>query len=159
MNQHVAYIRGVHGDQVRPIMTSQIHGAYSIVIGASWRYLHQDNGDTITLSLPDDSDGARCLMRAWENGTEMRVLRIKRASASTRITSQYAPERGIRYDGLYIVTRVEGTIAHGAERKYTIGRVPGQVALAYIVGARPTEGELEAWYAYKQFRRQAGMNP
>ena len=130
MNQHVAYIRGVHGEPVRPITMSQTHGAYSIVIGASWRYLDQDNGDTITLSLPDDSAGARYLMKAWENRTQMRILRIRRASASTRITSQYAPRRGIRYDGLYIVTRVEGTITHGAERKYTIGRVPGQVALA-----------------------------
>lgn len=111
--QKVALFHGAHGHSMAGISGHAELGAWSVVISGSSKYeeLDHDLGDTIWYSSDhshDNVDPIRIVYRSnmsvslhtsIANGKPVRVLR---SSGKGR----FAPSLGIRYDGLYLVTKV-----------------------------------------------------
>jgi hypothetical protein len=70
-----------------------------------------------------------------------REIRVLRAST---LKNQYAPKKGVRYDGLYRITGKEVLDAEKSAFWFTMRRVDGQdqIRCGEGIEARPTEQEL-----------------
>lgn len=118
--QIVALARGAHGAKMAGIAGDTALGAYSIVVSNKYADLDRDHGDTLFYSgsnshKNDDptrpapsSTGTKALKASRRTGNPVRVLRAAGTGAGAHAGSrnQWAPERGIRYDGLYRVVRM-----------------------------------------------------
>ncbi|KAK3306108.1 PUA-like domain-containing protein [Chaetomium strumarium] len=179
--QALACFHGAHGHMVKGIVGDPTRGAYSIVVsGRSSTYhdLDVDYGDHIWYSADrpnnapttspttpssssstaavvgsqngTESADTRSLRQAIVTGRPVRVLR----SAGRGDDRQWAPEVGIRYDGLYTVVRaIKKTNDNGGTYcKFLLRRVPGQGDLAQLCARSPSrrqvrdEGRIRNWY-------------
>ncbi|KAK7751150.1 hypothetical protein SLS62_006980 [Diatrype stigma] len=118
--QIVALARGAHGAKMAGIAGHTTLGAYSIVVSSSYADLDRDHGDTLFYSgsnshKNDDPTrpapsrpGTNALKASRRTGNPVRVLRAAGAGAGAHAGSRnkWAPDRGIRYDGLYRVVRM-----------------------------------------------------
>ncbi|KAK4149946.1 PUA-like domain-containing protein [Chaetomidium leptoderma] len=159
--QVVALYHGAHGSAIKGISGSAVEGAYSVVVSgksAAYQALDRDQGELLWYSSdsPRNNDVAapspetRALQRSVLTRRPVRVLRS--AGLHNRV---WAPEVGIRYDGLY---RVEQQIqaSHGNEGrpfwKFKLRRLPGQRPLTQICAAVPSaqqkldEGRVRSGY-------------
>jgi SAD/SRA domain len=98
---------GAHGSRVGGIYGTRQKGAYSIVLSGFGDYHDVDMGDSIVYTGSGEKGedqvrgaGNQALILSCETTKEpVRVLR------GSRLKSPYAPSDGLRYDGLYMVTR------------------------------------------------------
>lgn len=148
--QMAALYAGAHGSAIKGICGSPTVGAYSIVVSGSSAVYHSldtDNGEILHYSadsprtnLPSaPSADTRALQRSLATRGPVRVLRSagRGAGAGTRV---WAPEVGIRYDGLYrVVAQMHDTTATGhGYLKFRLRRIQGQRPLAQIRDAVPS---------------------
>ncbi|KAG7284682.1 hypothetical protein NEMBOFW57_009291 [Staphylotrichum longicolle] len=147
--QMAALYAGAHGSAIKGICGSPTVGAYSIVVSGSSAVYHSldtDNGDILHYSadsprtnLPSaPSADTRALQRSLATRGAVRVLRSagRGAGAGTRV---WAPEVGIRYDGLYrVVAQLHDTTATGHGYLKFRRRIQGQRPLAQIRDAVPS---------------------
>lgn len=113
--QIVALAHGAHGARIAGIAGDTALGAYSIVVSSKGAYegLDRDEGNRLFYSGshshenkdPDrpgkSSTGTQALKASLASGRPVRVLRSGGGTGNHR----WAPDSGIRYDGLYRVVR------------------------------------------------------
>ncbi|PSS03692.1 PUA-like domain-containing protein [Coniella lustricola] len=108
-SQLVALFRGAHGSRMGGIHGNRTQGAYSVVISGTYHKVDEDVGDKIYYSGPGSQENTDphnlpkgstdILQVSYESKRPIRVLR------SSRNPFGLSPSIGIRYDGLYVVTR------------------------------------------------------
>lgn len=132
---------GAHGAQEAGIHGQTDDGAYSIVL-SSGGYADKDRGEVIEYCGTESetntpSKGTSLLQVSFANQQRIRVLR------AVNKESQYAPEKGLRYDGLYIITNEEILNEEKFMARFTLQRVEGQDPIRYKGDeARPNKYEL-----------------
>ncbi|KAK4565942.1 hypothetical protein LTR86_003791 [Recurvomyces mirabilis] len=114
--QLVACFHGAHGHQQAGIFGDATTGAYSIVVSGQYDDLDTDHGNYLYYSAPnshynDDprqppeaGSGSLALQKSMRKQRPVRVLRTSTGK------SKWAPSRGLRYDGLYLVVTLNHPI-------------------------------------------------
>ena len=108
-----------------------------------------DNGDYIEYWSTDGNKGklskpTRGLLRSYEKKTPIRVLR----ASGLPPTNKYRPEKGYRYDGLYLITDYNLADADKTTQRYKfdLKRLPIQTPIRFEgVAKRPTKHEIQAY--------------
>ncbi|KAF2219463.1 PUA-like domain-containing protein [Elsinoe ampelina] len=124
-------------------------GAFSVIMAGGLDsenrpYPDDDQGDTVLYCGTDGADGkltanTSLLLENIDLGRPVRFMR------SAKVHSKYAPEVGIRYDGLYRVVDFE-VLDRGRQRyRFELKREAGQDPIRWEgEGKRPTRQEVEA---------------
>ncbi|KAG8530138.1 uncharacterized protein KY384_005621 [Bacidia gigantensis] len=151
--RHCALRDGAHGHIQGGIHGSANAGAYSIVVSGQYSALDVDNETTLyysgSNSLTNTNPSEPIITYATKSlrvsYSTQRPIRVIRASGSD---SQYAPSKGLRYDGLYRVTNeaTEKNDVGGAYLRFKLVRAPNQPD---IDSTRPTMAERRVWNAVK----------
>lgn len=134
---------GAHGEIEAGIHGQTGKGAFSVVL-SSGGYADVDDGETVKYcgtvgSLGQMSEGTKHMVKGYELGNPVRVLR----SSSLHASNQYRPEKGLRYDGLYEITNFEVLDVEKAIHRFWLIRKAGQDPIRYGgVEKRPTSQEL-----------------
>lgn len=129
-SRKAAWREGCHGMTQAGIHGNNEYGAYSIV--ANGMYNDQDKGDKIWYSGTDakkkgiPSAHTKLMIRSLETGKPVRVIRGSNCG-------RFAPVKGCRYDGLYVVTdkrppprRFTASAKEEGNWEFLLERVPGQ---------------------------------
>lgn len=137
---------GAHGVKMGGISGNIETGAYSILVAAGYEGMDDDQGDVLIYSGSDSHKNedkktiirsmyTQCLERSLSTQQPVRVLR------SSRGRHVCSPAKGLRYDGLYKVTkRIEDFNEKGGlYLKFKLIRLPDQPV---IDTTRPTKDEL-----------------
>lgn len=115
--QIVALARGAHGAMNAGIAGHTALGAYSIVVSDKYEDLDRDRGGTLFYSGSNShknedphhpapsSTGTKALKASLHTQNPVRVLRSAGSGSGSR-NKKWAPDRGIRYDGLYRVVNM-----------------------------------------------------
>ena len=155
---HVSLLRdGAHGESQGGICGKEGEGAYSCVMAGGLdsqgrEYSDEDYGDWVWYSGTDSKDGkvTRYTQRMIESvgGHPVRLIRSHNAK------SPYAPELGVRYDGLYNVVEKENLDGPNSLRqrhRFKLVRVEGQAPIRGGNGPekRPTAQEIEEFKKHK----------
>jgi hypothetical protein len=135
---------GAHGSRVGGISGKKQEGAYSIVLSGFGDYHDVDMGDSIEYTGSGEKGedqvrgaGNQALILSCE--TTKRPVRVLRGF---RLKSPYAPSDGLRYHGLYMVTRwwrergADGFLDY----KFRLERLPNQPPIRVDV---PGPAEME----------------
>ncbi|KAI9741550.1 MAG: hypothetical protein M1818_004356 [Claussenomyces sp. TS43310] len=124
---HGARMGGIHGN-------SKV-GAFSIVVSGSYAGMDRDLGDTLYYSgsnshendspWPFVSDATKSLEVSLRTGNPIRVFRTHRSEWT------YAPQAGLRYDGLYTIadSSTEKNSKGGAYWRFMLTRNGGQESI------------------------------
>ncbi|KAH8762478.1 PUA-like domain-containing protein [Diaporthe sp. PMI_573] len=144
-----ALVDGAHGASQAGISGNIDYGAFSIVVAATYKEVDDDCGETIWYSAPGSAEnedrnaapqrtGTGQLQRSLTTRNPVRVLRAANKE------SAYAPSVGIRYDGLYVVTRQETShnSKGGLYFKYLLERLPDQKPLNEVTRESPTAQQM-----------------
>lgn len=137
---------GAHGEVEAGIHGQNKKGAYSVVVSSS-DYANIDNGERIeycsTASRTNkDSTGTTLMKLSLKEGASVRVLRSHNLPAENK----WRPAAGLRYDGLYKITRFEVLDAATAMHRFHLVREEGQTPIRYKdVYVRPSVQEVEKW--------------
>ncbi|RPA73935.1 hypothetical protein BJ508DRAFT_44235 [Ascobolus immersus RN42] len=136
---------GAHGEMEAGIHGTKTHGALSVILSGGAdntgsEYEDDDLGSSIfycgTKNSKNDGVATRATQYLLDAEKKKGVVRVLR---SAKCGSRYAPDVGIRYDGLY---RVTGKIPMGEEReahyRFTLVREEGQPPIRC---AKDWEGE------------------
>jgi hypothetical protein len=118
-------------------------GVYSIVF-SSREDSDTDNGDSIEWGVPvAATEATSALLRSTKSGNEIRVIR----SAQLHKNNRYRPERGIRYDGRYIIKRYKTVDVDRQEYRFRLERCRGQAPIrcANDNSRRPTIFEIDEY--------------
>jgi len=135
---------GAHGAVMGGIYGRRDKGAYSIVVAGGVGYDDRDLGDVLWYSgagRPGEDQtlttANRAMVRSIETKKPVRVLRRSRSD------SQYAPSKGLRYDGLYKVTtsRLDRGRDGFQVYRFKLERLPNQPHIRRDV---PTTAELRS---------------
>ncbi|KAJ5055479.1 PUA-like domain-containing protein [Bipolaris maydis] len=145
---------GAHGTPQGGIFGSKSHGAYSIVLSSGTGYADHDAGDTIYYSGTENSDNTgsvtentKHLLTSLQTRDPVRVLR----SAQLGKANKYRPERGIRYDGLYVVVGHEVLDEKKGVLRFRLERCDGQEGIRWEGEARrPTVYEVREYERLKE---------
>ncbi|KAH9904053.1 PUA-like domain-containing protein [Xylariomycetidae sp. FL2044] len=143
--QLVALHRGAHGARMGGIAGRRDTGAYSIVVSESYHDLDEDRGETLFYSGSGSHDNADpdapalstsctdAMKASLRTKLPVRVLRSGRLSSGYK-RSTYAPDCGLRYDGLYQVDRlhVKKNGKGGLYEQFELHRLPDQTPLSEI---------------------------
>lgn len=138
---------GAHGSSQGGIFGDKIEGAYSVVLSAGAAYDDIDAGDVVQYSgtksaSSTPTDNTRALLASRALGNPIRVIR----SAQLGPQNRFRPHRGLRYDGLYVVTRYEVLDAETASYRFRLERCAGQDAIRCEGKAtRPTVWEVQEY--------------
>lgn len=90
-----------------------------------------------SLNLP--SAGTTLLLKSYEKQQSLRLLR----SASLPASNQYRPARGLRYDGLYLITDFEVLDEETAMHRFFLSRVDEQDPIRYNgAGMIPSNAQI-----------------
>lgn len=163
-SQIVSVFHGAHGHNVRGISGTAEAGAWSIVCSGKSTYseLDRDEGDTLYYSADGSvsntnplavtivSNSTKALQKSLQTRRAVRVLR----SAGNGKGHYYAPNVGIRYDGLYIVVEQAEVLNDkgGLYYRFRLQRIEGQESLDNIKARSPTreqvaqERRIKDWY-------------
>jgi hypothetical protein len=110
---------GAHGKRVGGFSGTEKMGTYSIVVSGLYDDIDCDLGDRLYYSGPNahshkesapdiTSNGVKCLLKSLNTQLPVRVLRSYTGKSS------FAPEAGLRYDGLYkVVEQIQRKNAKG----------------------------------------------
>ena len=146
---------GAHGATMAGISGAEGAGAYSCIMSGGHDYPDEDHGSTVLYCGTDSTDGAitaptKLLLESKDNGEPVRVLR------SHNLKSDFAPEVGFRYDGLYKVVGVEnldGAASVRQRHRFKLVRCEGQAPIrGQGPEKRPTWQEMEAQRKNKSLR-------
>ncbi|KAK3710483.1 hypothetical protein LTR37_010326 [Vermiconidia calcicola] len=151
---------GAHGVSQGGIAGKVGDGAYSVIMSggvnsAGQKYPDEDYGDIVLYCGTDSDNGAPTdytqKMLDSIGNNPVRLLR------SHKLKSDYAPEKGFRYDGLYDVVSVERLDPANSLRqrhRFRLVRQPGQDRIRFSgPEVRPTQQELDE---YKKHQRMSG---
>ncbi|KAF9878664.1 hypothetical protein CkaCkLH20_03564 [Colletotrichum karsti] len=131
---------GAHGSSEGGIHSRKDKGAYSVIVTSTYDDVDEDHGDVLyysgsralentnPLQCAPRSAGTTALHVSYQSGRVLRVLR--KASAKGKYAA-WAPDCGIRYDGLYRITRC-GTKKNqkgGLYEQFKLVREPNQTPL------------------------------
>ncbi|CAO2658066.1 Nn.00g073260.m01.CDS01 [Neocucurbitaria sp. VM-36] len=121
---------GAHGAPQGGIFGEKDKGAYSIVLSGGSGYHDQDDGDVIEYSGTEGknftpTENTLHLVKSAEMRNEIRVIRSSQLNRRNR----YRPERGLRYDGLYVVTGYTVVDKVTAMHRFRLERCAGQEAI------------------------------
>lgn len=124
-------------------------GVTSILVAGKYPE-DEDNGDEIIYTGTEGTSGdateaTKQLLAVVGKQKPVRVIR------SSELTSQYSPEEGYRYDGLYDV--VESTLLdrQKSHYKFRLLRCPDQDPIRWTgIGARPTPQDKFAYHTHKR---------
>ena len=147
---------GAHGATQGGISGKTGEGAYSCIMTGQSGYPDQDDGDEVLYCGTDSDDGTitertQMLIDNMNNNNPARFIR------KSTLKSQWAPEVGYRYDGLYSVKSVEKLNTKDspqlARHRFRLERCPGQDPIRGT-GAekRPTQQEIDRYKQDKRFR-------
>ena len=106
-------------------------------------YPDEDHGDTVLYCGTDSTTGRPSeytshMLESERNGTPVRLLR------SHNLRSQYAPQYGFRYDGLYDVVSHEIMDSNKQRHRFRLVRQEGQDPFRGTEPAkRPTQREVD----------------
>ncbi|GKT61621.1 YDG/SRA domain-containing protein [Colletotrichum tofieldiae] len=154
--QAAAVFNGAHGTWQGGISGHAGEGAYSIVISGAYESCDADYGTTLHYSgsgahthtgqAPQNKDGTKLLHLSLKKGNPVRVLR----SASGK-GGVFRPSHGIRYDGLYQVTKVRilTNKKGGAYYQFELERLPEQRGLDELL-VIPDAIQQAQWWAVKE---------
>ena len=139
---------GAHGEMEAGIAGTMALGAISIVISGAG-YADIDEGDTLqycgttasTLDPTEPSYSTKLMRTSLQKGSPVRVLRSAKTTKST-----YRPSRGLRYDGLYTISKEEIIEPSTLLYRFTLERAEGQQPICWQgPSRRPHQHELDAW--------------
>lgn len=139
---------GAHGEMEAGIAGTLALGAVSIVLSGAG-YADIDEGDTLqycgttasTAHATEPSYSTKLMRTSLERGSPVRVLRSAKAA-----NSRYRPSRGLRYDGLYTITKEEIIEPSTLLYRFILERVQGQQPICWQgPSKRPHQHELDAW--------------
>lgn len=142
---------GAHGTPQGGIFGEKDHGAYSIVLSGGHSTTDHDSGTTIEYSGTEGknfcpTEVTLYMLHSLKIQNPIRVLR----SSQLPKKNVYRPEKGIRYDGLYVVTNVVVTDQQSAMHRFTLQRCEGQEEIRYKgKGKRPSVWEVSAYEKVK----------
>ncbi|KAL9127700.1 MAG: hypothetical protein Q9217_003473 [Psora testacea] len=144
---------GAHGAMIAGIAGGASIGAFSIVVSSEYADLDKDYGNTLYYSGSNSQANTDPLNPVITYATKaMRLSHIMRRPIrvlrSGKATSQYAPAKGLRYDGLYSIRRedVEKNTKGGAYLRFQLVRDEGQ---AEIDLSRPNARERQVFDALR----------
>ncbi|KAI0883888.1 PUA-like domain-containing protein [Annulohypoxylon maeteangense] len=150
-NRLVALHRGAHGLNVGGICGTVGVGTYSIVVSAKYADLDEDNGDVLFYSGANSHNNldptrpapstamTNTLKTSFHTRFPVRVLRSGRAGSR----NYWAPECGLRYDGLYrvVALRLCVNARGGLYEQFVLHRDPDQISLETLRRVSPTVQE------------------
>jgi len=149
---------GAHGAPIAGIYGNSTQGAFSIVSAGGHGYEESDEdfGNVLWYSGPNGdrekgstapvvTPGTTALMRSYRTEKKVRVIR--------KGDSEWAPNIGFRYDGLYQIKEVETAQRANREKYYRFKfvRCSGQEDLKSVCARSPTHLERRA---YEEFQAQ-----
>ncbi|KAG0651624.1 RING-type E3 ubiquitin transferase [Hyphodiscus hymeniophilus] len=140
-NRICAWRDGAHGEQEAGIHGQTGSGAFSVVVSAAG-YDDKDNGEVIEYcgTKSHDSTPTKSTSLMLDSLAKDKPLRVLRAANKK---SKYAPEEGIRYDGLYQIMAKEILDPSKAMYRFTLKRIEQQDPIRWSgVEKRPTRQEL-----------------
>lgn len=140
---------GAHGEQEAGIAGQTGKGAYSVVV-ASGGYKDEDEGEIVqycgtesTTSTP--TKNTNLLLEALQLQQQIRLIRGENKN------SIYAPKKGLRYDGLYLIKGYEIVNSNSAMYRFTLRRCSGQDPIRFRgPETRPTDQELRQLATIKE---------
>lgn len=148
---------GAHGSSQAGIYGRQGKGAFSVVMAGT--YDDVDNGDRVeycgvskAAPFENDANSTRLLFQNVNNRDRpVRLLRSQKLNSKKGDVNVYAPEIGLRYDGLYHVTGSRTISEEKGEYRFFLERVPGQDPIRYQgTSKRPTDLEIQEYNIHKQ---------
>lgn len=152
---------GGHGSSQAGIYGEPGMGAYSCIMAGNHDYADKDDGDkdegdVVYYCGTDSSDGkitagTNHMIESCADGRPVRLIR------SHKVQSKYAPEMGLRYDGLYDVEsyeRLDPVSSLRQRHRFKMVRRAGQDPIRGGFGPekRPTQQEIEAHQKDKRLR-------
>ncbi|KAI1204865.1 PUA-like domain-containing protein [Annulohypoxylon truncatum] len=150
-NRLVALQRGAHGSSMAGICGNVGAGAYSIVVSDNYADLDEDQGDVLfysgsnshsnldpTRPAPSTAN-TKALKASLNTRRPVRVLR----SGKARSGNHWAPECGLRYDGLYRIVALRERVNSkgGLYEQFVLHREPNQTPLETLRRTSPTAQE------------------
>lgn len=157
--QLVALFKGAHGMSMAGIFAHKDGAAFSVVVSGKYEDLDSDRGSVLWYSGPHSHEndkrnqlsdeqvrGGRPLHISMREQTPVRVLRTSTGA------SRYKPSVGIRYDGLYMVTRVNERFNKydGLYEQFKLDRVPDQTPLPQLSARSPTSQQVRDFRRMKE---------
>ena len=149
---------GAHGSAQAGIYGQKGQGAFSVVMAGAYDDI--DDGDTVEYcgvakpaAATVDANSTRLL---FENvGRSDRPVRLLRGANINKKkdgpVNLYAPEVGLRYDGMYHVTSYATVSEERGEYRFFLRRVSGQDPIRYEgVTKRPSDLEVQNWRVHQQ---------
>jgi hypothetical protein len=134
-----SYDLGIFGDKE--------NGAYSIVL-SSGGYHDVDDGDSIEYSGTDGkaftpTEATSQMITSAKLGNQIRVIR----SAQLNRGNRFRPERGLRYDGLYVIKSYKEVDKEAQKYRFRLERCPGQAPIRCgdSNSRRPTIFEMDEY--------------
>ena len=147
---------GAHGATQGGISGKAGKGAYSCIMTGQSGYPDEDRGDEVLYCGTDSDNGTvtdrtQLLLDSIESKNPVRFIR------KSTLKSQWAPEVGYRYDGLYDVVEYEKLNTTDqpklARHRFRLVRRPGQDPIRGTgPEKRPTEQEIARYKEDKRFR-------
>ncbi|KAF8537618.1 PUA-like domain-containing protein [Trichophaea hybrida] len=149
---------GAHGAPIAGIYGNGALGAFSIVSagGNGYEEVDDDRGNMLWYSGPNGdrakgskaavvTPGTKALMQSYRKERKVRVIR--------KGTSEWAPDVGFRYDGLYQIKKAEEAKKANGEWfwRFKFIRCAGQEDLKSVCARSPTHLERKA---YEEFQTQ-----
>jgi len=152
---------GAHSHTIQGISGNPNNGAYSCIMAGgkdskNEPYPDEDHGEWILYCGTESTDGkvTEATQRMLESEESKKPIRLIRSS---KVDSQWAPQVGLRYDGLYVVASHENLDHCDSTRqrhRFKLLRVPGQDPIRGTgPEKRPTQQEMEA---YKKDKKNRG---
>lgn len=140
-------LSGVHRHFLSNTTSDSLSGVESLVLDG----MHDvsDSGASLSLSVrPDPSAPAGTRERIQDAlGTNVRLNRPVRVVRSSQLASSFAPERGFRYDGLFMPRRL------GSRGRWEFVRLPDQPPLGQAPSAAADIDVLAERLAYVPAKR------
>ncbi|KAI3398889.1 hypothetical protein diail_8398 [Diaporthe ilicicola] len=143
----IARFRGAHGALIRGISGDSDRGAYSISVSGQYEE-DLDEGDVLYYSgeAADKNENPRQIIQRAANDSLLqslvtgRPVRVLRSASKGERERHFAPQCGIRYDGLYNVIDVEErhNVKGGLYQRFKLRRRSGQESLDEIAARSPT---------------------
>ena len=146
---------GAHGASQGGVSGKLGEGAYCCIMTGDSHYPDEDNGDEVLYCGVDSDNGTvtRQTQMLLDSMTNKKPIRFIRKYS---LKSNWAPELGFRYDGLYMVKSVEHMNEKPilARHRFHLVRCPGQDPIRGGSGPerRPTQEEVDTWRQDKHFR-------
>ncbi|KAK3674145.1 ubiquitin-like with PHD and RING finger domains 2 [Recurvomyces mirabilis] len=146
---------GAHGHTIAGISGTSGEGGYSCIMSGGHDYPDEDHGDWVKYCGTDSTDGSvteptHRMLESEKSGKPVRLIR------SHNLKSDFAPEIGFRYDGLYKVVgnvNLDGVDSTRQRHQFKLVRLPDQDSIrGKEPGKRPTEQEIKAHKEHKRLR-------